>query len=203
VTGSSALRALETRLRGAVAAAGLPPPLRVDVTGNAIVLNRGADAIAGKQLGSVALTTVTILVLVTAAFRSLSIGLVAMAPNLVPVILFFGLLGGGIATLSLPTSLIGCVALGIAIDDTAHFLVSYRRVRGAGTPAGAAIASCVRELGQPIVVTSLMLSAGYLVLALSSFTTVRQFGWLSALTMQICLWGDLLMLPSILVRARI
>ena len=168
VTGSAALRALEARLRAAIAAADLPAALRADVTGNAIVLNRGADAIAGNQLGSVALTTATILLLVTAAFRSVRFGLIALVPNLVPVILFFGLLGGGIATLSLPTSLIGCVALGIAIDDTAHFLVNYRRVRGDGTPAVAAIASCVRELGQPMVVTSVMLSAGYLVLALSS-----------------------------------
>jgi predicted RND superfamily exporter protein len=48
-----------------------------------------------------------------------------------------------------------------------------------------------------------MLTAGYLVLTLSGFATLRQFGWLSALTLQICLWGDLLMLPALLTRTRV
>ena len=113
------------------------------------------------------------------------------------------LLGTGLAALSLPTSLIGSVALGIAIDDTAHFLVSYQRRRTHGLDPVAAAEGCLHELGRPIVVTSLMLSAGYLVLLLSGFATLREFGWLSALTMQICLWGDLLMLPAVLVRGRV
>ena len=48
-----------------------------------------------------------------------------------------------------------------------------------------------------------MLMAGYLVLMFSGFATIRQFGWLSALTIQICLWGDLLMLPALLARTRV
>ena len=48
-----------------------------------------------------------------------------------------------------------------------------------------------------------MLTAGYLVLCLSGFATLRQFGWLSALTVQICLVGDLVMLPALLTRARV
>ena len=126
-----------------------------------------------------------------------------MAPNVAPVVVFFGLLGAGLADLSLPTSLIGSVALGIAIDDTAHFIVNYQRIRGGGLDPAAAAAACLRELGPPIITTSLMLTAGYLVLCLSGFATLRQFGWLSALTIQICLWGDLLMLPALLTRVRV
>ena len=63
------------------------------------------------------------------ALRSWKLGVIAMIPNLLPVAMFFGLLGLGAAPLSLPTSLIGAVALGIAIDDTVHFLVRYRRER--------------------------------------------------------------------------
>jgi predicted RND superfamily exporter protein len=68
-------------------------------------------------------------------------------------------------------------------------------MRAEGCAAADAAARCLRELGLPIVTTSLMLTAGYLVLMFSGFATIRQFGWLSALTIQICLWGDLLMLP--------
>ncbi len=202
-TGSAAVRALEQRLRDAIAAAELPPGITAEVTGNTIVFNRGSDQIAGTQLSMMLLTAVTIFVLMWWAFRSLRLGLVAMVPNIVPVALFFGMLGTGVAALSLPTSLIGSVALGIAIDDTSHFLVGYQRARIAGlNPLGAAT-SCIAEMGEPIVVTSLMLTAGYLVLVLSSFATIREFGYLSAATMIICLAGDLLMLPAILVRGRV
>ncbi len=202
-SGSAAVAALRARLDAAIRAAHLPPGITAVVTGNTIVFTQASDGIAGNQLTSMALTAATIFVLVASAFRSVRVGLVAMAPNVVPVVVFFGLLGAGLADLSLPTSLIGSVALGIAIDDTAHFIVNYKRIRGGGLEPAAAAARCLQELGPPIVTTSFMLTAGYLVLYLSGFATLRQFGWLSALTMQICLWGDLLMLPALLTRVRV
>lgn len=201
-SGSAAVAALRRRLEDAIAGAALPRELEAIITGNTIVFTQASDGIAGNQLIAMALTASTILILVTISFRSLPIGLIAMAPNVAPVVLFFGLLGIGLADLSLPTSLIGSVALGIAIDDTAHFIVNYRRIRDNGVASAAAAAACLRELGPPIVTTSLMLTSGYLVLMLSGFATLRQFGWLSALTIQICLWGDLFMLPALLARVR-
>lgn len=203
VTGSAEVAALKRRLEEAITAAALPADLTATITGNTIVFTQASDGIAGNQLTSMLLTAVTILVLVTTSFRSLRIGLVAMAPNVAPVVVFFGLLGAGLADLSLPTSLIGSVALGIAIDDTAHFIVNYQRLRASGIASATAASTCLRELGTPIVTTSLMLTAGYLVLMLSGFATLRQFGWLSALTIQICLWGDLVMLPALLSRVRV
>ena len=202
-SGSAAVGALRQRLDAAIVAAQLPPGLTAVVTGNTVVFAEASDGIAGNQLASMVLSAVSILLLMVLSLRSFGIGLVAMAPNLGPVVIFFGLLGAGLADLSLPTSLIGSVALGIAIDDTAHFIVNYQRMRAEGLAAADAAARCLRELGQPIVTTSLMLTAGYLVLTLSGFATLRQFGWLSALTIQICLWGDLLMLPALLARTRV
>ena len=74
---------------------------------------------------------------------------------------------------------------------------------GGGPDAGEAAAACMREMGPPIVTETIMLTAGYLVLCLSGFATLRQFGWLSALTVQICLVGDLVMLPALLTRTRV
>jgi len=202
-SGSAEVAALRHRLEEAITAAHLPADVTPVITGNTIVFTQASDGIAGNQLTAMALTAATILVLVWASFGSLRVGLVAMVPNIAPVIVFFGLLGAGLADLSLPTSLIGSVALGIAIDDTSHFIVNYQRIRERGVASAAAAAQCLRELGTPIVTTSLMLTTGYLVLLLSGFATLRQFGWLSALTIQICLWGDLLMLPALLTRVRV
>ncbi len=95
------------------------------------------------------------------------------------------------------------MALGIAIDDTMHFLVRYRRARRAGRDAAAASRECVREVGRPIAITSVMLVLGFAVVALSGFETLSEFGALIGLTMGVCLATDLVLLPAILVRARL
>lgn len=201
-SGSAAILALERRLHEAVAATDLPPDVTVEVTGNAIVVNNAADGVARDQVTSVGVAAIAIFLLITAVFRSARLGMLAMIPNIVPVLMFFGLLGAGVAVLSLPTSLIGCIALGIAIDDTAHFLVAYRtRRRGGASPEDAAT-YCIRTLGRPIVTTSLMLIGGFLVLYFSKFATLREFGYLSSITMLICLAADLVLLPALLLRAR-
>ena len=107
------------------------------------------------------------------------------------------------APLSLPTSLIGCVALGITVDDTVHYLVRYRDERARGLDPVEANQVCARHVGRANLVTSFTLIAGFLVIALSSFATLRQFGLLSAATMAMCLAGDILLLPAILKRFRV
>jgi len=201
-SGSAAILELERDIRREIAAADLPIGLHADVTGNAIVVNRSAEGIARNQLSTVGAATAAILVIVSYAFGSIPTGLLAMIPNVVPVVLFFGMLGAGAASLSLPTSLIGCVALGIAVDDTAHFLVGYRRRRGQGMTTQRAVGDCVATLGRPIATTSLMLIGGFCVLSLSGFATLREFGYLTAATMFVCVCADLTLLPAILLRVR-
>jgi predicted RND superfamily exporter protein len=201
--GTAEVRRLYDALREAIASARLPDGIGAEVTGNAILLAHSADGIASGQPQSVAIATLTCLLIATLGIRSLRIGLVAMTPNLIPVGLFFGMLGAGVAPLSLPTSLIGCVALGITVDDTVHYLVRYRDERARGRDPVAANLECARHVGRANLVTSLTLICGFLVVALSSFATLQQFGLLSAATMAMCLAGDLLLLPAILQRFRV
>lgn len=201
--GSSEVIALEHRLRSVLAAHPLPNGARARITGNAILLAHSADAISRAQPRGIAVAAGAIFVLISLALRSPSLGLVAMIPNLVPVVYFFGLLGLGWAPLSLPVSMIGCMALGIAIDDSAHFLVRYRRERARGLAPEAAALACNRQVGRPIVITSVMLCLGFLVMTASSFATLQEFGFLSAITMGLCLLTDLVLLPAILTRLRV
>jgi predicted RND superfamily exporter protein len=200
--GSAAVRAVAAQLEAAISRGALPEGVQAFVTGNAILLSRSADGIARSQPQTVGLAALAIFILVTATFRSLRLGWVAMLPNLVPVVIFFGALGLGAAPLSLPTSLIGSVALGIAVDDTVHFMVRYGQERRGGLPPEEAAMLCARRAGRAIAITSFMLMAGFLVVGLSSFATLRQFGILSAATMGVCLLADLVLLPALLVRTR-
>ena len=126
-----------------------------------------------------------------------------MIPNLVPVAIFFGMLGAGFATLSLPSSLIAAVSLGLAIDSTAHFVFHYRDDRRAGATPEAAVASCIRAVGRPIAIAELMLCAGFLAVAASHFATLREFGVLTSITVAVCLLCNLMLLPALLVRFRV
>jgi len=200
--GTAAVREVVARVEQALAEVGPVENAEAYVTGNAILLSNSADGITRGQPRTVGLAALSILVLISFAFRSFKLGAVAMVPNLVPVVVYFGVLGLGAAPLSLPTSLIGSVALGIAIDDTAHFLVRYGSERRAGHDPGEAARITGMRVGRPIAITSMMLMAGFLVVSLSSFETLRQFGLLSAMTMGICLATDLVLLPALLIRAR-
>ena len=202
-SGSAAVRELEARIQGVLDRTDLPPGFHASVTGNTILLNRSADEIAGNQAMQVGLAAIAIMALIVAVFGSLRLGLIAMFPNIVPVVLFFGVLGMGAAPLSIPTSLIGSIALGIAIDDSMHFLVAYRRQRERGRSPSEAAESCIVTVGRPIVMTSIMIVVGFLVILASGFATLQEFGALTALTMAICLATDLLLLPALLVRFRV
>jgi len=201
--GSADILRLTRALEAELAQVTLPEGISARVTGNAILLARSADGIAKGQPISVAIAALSIFVLISVGLRSLGIGAVAMIPNLIPVLIYFGVLGTGAAPLSLPTSLIGCMALGIAIDDTVHYVVRYRFERRRGAGPGDAAQLATRFVGRPIAITSVMLFLGFMVVGVSEFASLQEFGVLSALTMGICLVTDLILLPAILVRLKI
>jgi predicted RND superfamily exporter protein len=198
--GSAAIRSLEADIRQALLDADLPPVFATAVSGNAVLLNRSADGIAQNQATQVGFAALAIFILICATFRSVRVALIAMVPNIAPVLIFFGMLGTGIAPLSLPTSLIGSIALGIAIDDTMHFLVAYQAQKNLGRDTKQAARHCIQNVGRPIVLTSIMLVVGFSMILISGFATLQEFGMLTAFTMAICLVTDLLLLPAMLVR---
>jgi len=201
--GSEAVLALAASLERSIQDGALPAPLTGSVTSNAILLSRSADGIAGGQLRSVCLAAGSILLLVLAGLRSVPLAVIAMIPNVLPVLFFFAVLGAGVAPLSLPTSLIASVALGIAIDDTVHYIVRYRAERMAGRAPAMACQRASQSTGTAIITACAMLVAGYSIIALSGFATLRQFGLLSAGTMLLCLATDLILLPALLMRWRV
>ncbi len=200
--GSEAVREVEAALVPALASAAFPDGVHGAITGNALLLARSADGIAENQPRTVGLAALVIFALVWASLRSLKLGVVAMIPNLVPVIIYFGMLGLGIAPLSLPTSLIGSVALGITIDDTVHTLARYRDERGKGLSPETALERTARHVGRAVLITAAMLVLGFSVMGFSEFAKLREFGWLSAATLSVCLFTDLLLLGALLVRTR-
>jgi predicted RND superfamily exporter protein len=106
-----------------------------------------------------------------------------------------GLLG---VPLNVGTAPIASVALGIAVDDTVHFLMTYRRQRSEHHDQRMAILNTLRLQGQPIIYVSLALAAAFLVLLFSNFVHLAYFGVFSALVMLVAMLSELVLTPALL-----
>jgi hypothetical protein len=180
-----------------------PGSVPVVPTGNIILLNGTTDDIVWGQVTSVTVALVVIFILMSALFVSTKVGFVAMLPNVLPIVMFFGLLGWSGTMLNIGTSIIAAIALGIAVDNTIHYMVRFNRELQVTQDERQSLATALRTVGRPIVYTSGALTLGFLVMRLSDFVPIRDFGALSAATMVAALATNLLLLPALLAQTRI
>ena len=130
-------------------------------------------------------------------FTSMPIGAVALFPNLISVSVYFGTLGLLGITLNPTTSLIACIALGIAVDDTIHFMVRFNTEARATGQEGKAVHRALAGVIRPVTYTSLVLVLSFLVLTTSDLLTQVQFGALAALTIAVAWLVDLTLTPAL------
>lgn len=180
--------------------AALPEDITAYTTGNAILLTRAADGIARGQAASLVLAVGLIGVLLIVYFRSLRLGLLALVPNMLPVLLYFGLLGATGVTLNNSTALMGSIVLGIAVDDTLHVVVEYRRGLRAGNGVRAALRDALVRVGPAITCTTLAVCLGLLVVGGSALRNQAEFGLLGAATLAIAWLVDVSVTPAICAR---
>ena len=130
-------------------------------------------------------------------------GLLAMASNVFPMILLFGILGWTRMPLDIGSVMTASIALGMAIDGTLHFLTFFRRARDAGAEPAAAVHAAFDHAASALTQGTLVSGLGILVFAASSFAPASRFGIMLALLMLAALAGDLVFLPALLVRPRL
>jgi hypothetical protein len=168
-----------------------------------VLLNGTTDDVVWGQVKSVTVALAVILIVMSFLFLSVKVGFIAMLPNIVPIVLFFGVLGWSHVTLNIGTSIVAAIALGIAIDNTIHFMVRFNRELQATYDQARSLTTALRTVGRPIVYTSAALTCGFLVMRLSEFVPVRDFGDLSAATMIAAMGTNLVLLPALLAQTRI
>jgi len=125
-------------------------------------------------------------------------GLIAMLPNLFPVVVIFGLMGHGNVLVDIGTMMTASVALGVAVDDTIHFLTWFRQYLGTGMSRVEAVIETYRRVGPAMLQTTLVGGLGLFVFSLSTFTPTQRFGTLMLVLLVTALLGDLILLPAIL-----
>ena len=202
LSGSQAIGALVAGLEQR-AAAHLPPGATARATGTAVLLNRSADALAWSQVSGDAQVMAILLVVMVALLRSLRLGLLSMVPNVIPIVLLLGIMGWAGIDLNICTSTIASISIGIAVDDTIHYMLGFHEALRAGATREEAILATLRAVGRPILITSVALTAGFLLCCASTFQPVRHFGMLASATMLIGVFTDLFLLPPLLVTLRV
>jgi predicted RND superfamily exporter protein len=202
LSGSRAIEDTLARIREYVATR-FPAELQVHLTGNLVLLTGTASDIVAGQVKSLALALGVILVVLSLMFLSLRIGFLAILPNVLPILLFFGVMGWLGIDLNLGTSLIAAIALGIAIDSTIHYMARLNLELRGETDQQAAITRTLGRVGAPIVYATVALALGFLTFAFSTFIPIQDFGRLSSLTMVTALGANLVLLPALLASVKI
>ncbi len=169
----------------------------IDYTGTTVVALNTNDYLVQSLVNSLGLALIFISVIMAIMFRTNSILFASLVTNLIPIFSVLGILAWLGISIRPPTAMTFAVALGIAVDDSLHFLLRYRRELRNGLNRVNAIKATIIHTGSALLITTSILVAGFSVLLLSAFLPTYQFGLLSAVMVGTALLCDLTLLPAL------
>lgn len=182
---------------------GLPAGLEARVTGNNALVVRALDDIARGQALSLAIAFGAIFAILALLFTSLRSGLMALLPNALPVIVYFGALGLAGVGLGATTGLVACLVLGVAVDDTIHLLARFNAEARERADEAAGVRAALRSVGRPVTFTSVALCLGFLVLTTADLRNQVEFGALASFTLAVAWLVDVTFTPALASGLRI
>lgn len=175
------------------------PDAEVTITGGLALMMELSDYITWSQIKSLGLAIGVISLILVFIFGSFRLGLISIIPNLLPATLTFGLLGLLGIPLDADTMIIAPVIIGIAVDDTIHFITHYRAEVMIDGDIVRALRDTISEVGQAITFTTLILGLGFSIMSFSSHVGMSNMGRFGTLAIFVALLCDLFMLPSLIL----
>ena len=172
----------------------------ITLTGTSVVASEGTRYLVNNLFSSLLFAIVSISILMAILFRSWRMVIVAMVPNLVPLIVTGGIMGWLGIPLKPSTLLVFSIALGISVDDTIHYLAKYRQeLKLKKWTLKECVLIAIRESGLGMFYTSIVLFCGFSVFLFSQFGGTQALGLLISVTLLIAMITNLLILPSLLL----
>ncbi len=175
------------------------PGFEFTLTGTVVAASKNMNAIIVDLARSLAIAAALIFVVLTIAFRSLTIGCLSVIPNVLPLLVA----ASSLHLLGLPLQITAAVTfslcLGLAVDDTIHVLMRFRAVQVHEPNPLRAMEQALSQVGPALVVTTLILLGGFVALSTSPLPSIRLFSILSAAILVAALVGDLVLFPAMLV----
>ena len=181
----------------------MSPDVKVKVTGENILINNAADAMAKGQVSSLSLALGAIFIIMSILFLSIKAGFLSLIPNFLPIVINFGLMGWLGIPLNAGTCMVAAIALGIAVDDTIHFMTRYHRDMKTNLDQQKAMYDSLLGEGKPILFTSVALAFGFSVMILSNFNPTIQFGFLAAIVMVTAYLSDMFLTPTLMASTQL
>lgn len=179
------------------------PSAEVSITGMLALLMQGANYLASSEITSFGLALVFVSALLLVLFGSLKAGGIALIPNLIPALLGYGALGLMNVPLDITTLMIAPIIIGIAVDDTVHFLTRYRNEVSIDGDIRRALQATIESVGQSVVFTTLILGLGFGIMATASNASTANLGTFGFLAILVGLLNDLFLLPAMILAFRL
>lgn len=196
--GADSIKAMNAALDQWVAANTDQDKLSVRITGTGLIVDKNSEYVRSSLIQGMGLAIMIVAIMMGLLFRDIRMVVVSLIPNLIPLLVAGAILGYFGIELEAGVSIVFSVIFGIAVDDTIHFLSRYRLELAKGLSQDEAIRATFAETGKAIVLTTLLLFAGFLVMLFSIHPPSVTIGLLISATLLSALVCDLLLLPPLL-----
>ena len=171
-------------------------------SGLLVLYNNVLQSLFASQIQTIGFVFLSILAMFLVLFRSLRLALIAILPNMLPALLVLGTMGWLGIPLDLMTITIAAISVGIAVDNTIHYIIRFRREFPEDRDYRATMWRCHGSIGRAMYYTSLTIVVGFSILMLSNFVPTFYFGLFTGLAMLTALVASLALLPALLLTLR-
>lgn len=175
------------------------PETKITVTGMMALLSRTISNVIMSMAKSYVFAIALITILMILLIGRVRIGLLSMIPNIAPILLTLGLMGTIDIPLDLGTIMVVSIAIGLAVDDTIHFMHNFRRYYEESGDPKAAVHETLHTTGRAMLVTSIILSLGFFVYNFATLKSISNFGLLTAFSITMALAADYFITPALMV----
>ena len=172
---------------------------RIHFTGMAVLYNNMLHSLYQSQILTLGLVFIAILLMFIILFRHLYLALIAIVPNIFSALTILGLMGWLDIPLDMMTITIAAITIGIAVDDTIHYIHRFRHEFAFNPHYRSTVIRCHGSIGRAIYYTSITITVGFSILTLSNFIPTLYFGLLTGTAMLLALVGDLVLLPLLIL----
>ena len=176
--------------------------VNINVTGSTLLALSTSRHLVKNLTTSFIIAFVIIFLSIVFLFRSLRLSLLAILPNIIPLMIAGGLMGYLGIKLRPSTAMTFSIALGIAVDNTIHFLARFRQEFNETGDYAKAVSETLLTTGKAIISTGIILSLGFFVLYFSEFVPNHEFGLLATIIIITAVCGSLILLPVLILQVK-
>ena len=177
------------------------PDVTLQITGMMPLLFRTLSNVIVSMAMSYVIAIVIITLLMILLIGRFRIGLLSMIPNITPILIMLGVMGALSFPMDAFTMMVGSIAIGLAVDDTIHFMHNFRRYyEEKGDPVWA-VQETLHTTGRAMLVTTVVLSIGFFIFMFADMKNIFNFGFLTGITIIMALLSDYFLAPALMVLA--